>query len=78
MSDFKRKIMAMLKRIKDRQLNKNNLGSGVDKHYGLDTSPSQELQTELKSTDKYKMQDFIEQKKNRTPFYKDDNKKTWE
>ena len=25
-----------------------------------------------------KMRELIEQKKNRTPFYKDDNKKTWE
>lgn len=53
-------------------------GRGVDKHYRLDTSPSQEHQTEPKRTDKYKVHDFIEQKKNRTPFYKDDNKKIWE
>ena len=53
-------------------------GNGTDKHYSLDTSPSQEHQTERKRADKSEMHDFIERKKNRTPFYKDDNKKTWE
>lgn len=58
--------------------NRADLRSGMDKHYNLDTSASQEPQTELKRMDKHKIHNFIEEKKNRTPFYKDDNKKTWE
>lgn len=41
--------------------------------------PTLEEESEGKSElKKEKMQKIIDQKKNRTPFYKDDNKKNWE
>lgn len=57
---------------------KTDLVDDRGKHYRLDTSHTLDAGEEVISIKRDKMQDFIDQKKNRTPFYKDDNKKTWE
>lgn len=61
---------------------RTDLRSGMDKHYRLDTSYTHNLAEDgpekVISINKNKMHDFIAEKKNRKPFYKDDNKMNWE
>lgn len=56
----------------------NNTGNNIDKNYLSDTSHTLDAGEEIISIKRDKMHELIERKKNRTPFYKDDNKKTWE
>lgn len=125
MKSLWKKFIAWITFGKTNNHHKTDLRSGIDKHYRLDTSYTQEQEIDddhvklydqaksmariegitlnqaiSKIADKYsgmrtidiaedgpekvvsinsdKMHGFIAQKKNRKPFYKDDNKKTWE